>query len=616
MYVSAVNADSADRSSGRPTAGLGRPSLSIATIASPSIALDILLTVGIAVLIASPSLFTHQPFMSDYGNSYWLGWVESHSLAHTFAPTYFLQTDGNDGVFNPLFAYYGGPLWTIFGVANLATLGHYGIAFACVIALAAASAYGGSLWLARQCGVPGFWAHFVALVFPTSAYYVTNVYGRGDIAEFVATSSIPLAIASAAHLLRARRWTPLPVIAFLSSVVVLTGSHNITLLWGMVVAIIMAAGLLALLRPAWPSATRVAGVAGLGCIAVGVNAWYLVPDLLYSSNTNVAITLAKTDGWGAPFLNTPQLLFNPLRALSTTAAESTPALYVQLPIWFLAWACCAALIVFARSPWSRLRRTWGVLAALLVSLLIVTLSPLAWNSLPAALKYAQFPYRVGAYVDMVIAGLVMIGSIAVAATRSKAAIALRVGAVIVAAVSVALCTWQLWVPRTEPSRPPAYYADINEALASVNTLPVKTWYERMNYVDVTAPLREVAAGRFVAISPRLIHSDRFTGAVDLPPGLAPILTNIAGSPLVRIEGVRRVGRDPYGFVVVERKAPGSGPVHIVVEETPNVPLRLAWWLTVASLVGCVAIVILVTARARVTSKSDAHDRRRVATMSR
>jgi hypothetical protein len=215
----------------------------------------------------------------------------------------------------------------------------------------------------------------------------------------------------------------------------------------------------------------------------------------------------------------------------------------------------------------------------------------------------------GTYIDMVIAGLVMIGSIAVAATRTKAGIALRAGAVIVTAVSVALCMWQLWVPRTEPSRPPAFYADINEALASVNTLPTKSWYERMAYVDGTAPLREVAAGRYVAISPRLIHGDRFAGALELPPGRAPILTNIAGSPLVRIEGVRKVGRDPHGFVVVERKAPGSGPVHVIVEEATSVPLRLAWWLTVASLIACVAIVVLVTARARVTSKSDAHDRR-------
>jgi hypothetical protein len=62
----------------------------------------------------------------------------------------------------------------------------------------------------------------------SAPYYLTNLYGRGDIPEFFAVSMIPLVVASATHLVRAKSWTVGPTFLLIFSVVFFTGSHNIT----------------------------------------------------------------------------------------------------------------------------------------------------------------------------------------------------------------------------------------------------------------------------------------------------------------------------------------------------------------------------------------------------
>ena len=84
-------------------------------------------------------------------------------------------------------------------------------------------------------------------------------------------------------------------------------------------------------------------------------------------------------------------------------------------------------------------------------------------------------------------------------------------------------------------------------------------------------------------------------ARDLPlPGTAPVLINIAGGPyLVRIEGLRRVGRDPSGYTVVQRLKPGNGPVHVVVETAKGSAVRLGRWLSVAGLLGSLIVLVVL-----------------------
>src|ERR1700681_1968187 len=102
---------------------------------------------------------------------------------------------------------------------------------------AIAAAYGGVFWLARQLGVKGVLAHAPALVFVTSAYYATDLYGRGAWAEFMAVSMLPLMLAASLRLVRGR-WRLGPVACLVAASAVFSGSHNITLLWGSTLAVV------------------------------------------------------------------------------------------------------------------------------------------------------------------------------------------------------------------------------------------------------------------------------------------------------------------------------------------------------------------------------------------
>src|SRR5262249_31977796 len=131
----------------------------------------------------------------------------------------------------------GGTLFALTG-ALAALLGASTIlAFEVVTVAAIAAAYGGLFWLARQLGVRGLLAHAPAIVFVTSAYYVTNLYGRGAWSEFMAVSALPLVAAASLRLVRGRLSVG-PVACLVAASVVFSGSHNITLLWGTTLAVV------------------------------------------------------------------------------------------------------------------------------------------------------------------------------------------------------------------------------------------------------------------------------------------------------------------------------------------------------------------------------------------
>ena len=88
------------------------------------------------------------------------------------------------------------------------------------------TAYCGWTWLSIQAGLSGFAAYLPGAIAVTAPYAITDAYGRGDFAETVATSMIPLILASALSIFRADRLRAAPVAAFVFSVAILTGSHT------------------------------------------------------------------------------------------------------------------------------------------------------------------------------------------------------------------------------------------------------------------------------------------------------------------------------------------------------------------------------------------------------
>lgn len=162
---------------------------------------------AIVVVVAAPMLFTSSGFAVDFTNHLWLTWVAGHLLVQAGHPTYFLNAK-SVGVFYPWFAFYGGTLYMIVGGISELLGGHPILAYVGITTLAIAASYLGVVSIGRQLGLRGWMSHAPALTVVTSAYYITNLYGRGAWTEFMATAAIPPLVASGASLVRAPRWRP------------------------------------------------------------------------------------------------------------------------------------------------------------------------------------------------------------------------------------------------------------------------------------------------------------------------------------------------------------------------------------------------------------------------
>lgn len=507
-------------------------------------------------------LVTRDGFGLDYPNHVWLVWAQGQSIgAHGF-PAYFLNAPEAGGVFNPFFAFYGGTMYSAAGALSALLGGRAVLAYTLVSLACVGTAYAGLVWLARQLGARTWMAHAPAVAFVTSAYYVTLIYGRGAWSEFVAVSSLPLLAAAGLRVARARRFELGPSLALWVAAVWWSGTHNITLAWGFAVfALLLVALFLARVRlVVW----RVAVLVGLGA---SVNAWFLVPDLLYASQT--MISAVSEFSWNATRdFNTPYALFDPLRHVPLTSGN--PALYVQAPVWLLVWALVAIGLLRARMP-STWRRATAAVAIVLAVLLALILVEALWIFVPGTLQMIQTPFRLNTYVALLVGGLLIAAVLAVEAAGGRA---LRVALGAVIAVSVGLCVWQLWVPETHS---PAHYDDVREALVSPTVTP-RTWYDPGAYLDRAAAVVAAPGGRHLDFDPAAMGGNRVTVTVTPPPGLEPFTSNFGASPkLVRLEGLERVGRDRDGYAVLRRPADApSGPVRVTLESTgPALTLGLA-----------------------------------------
>jgi len=576
--------------------------------------MDLAIATFAVLLIASPLLFTSDGFAPDFTSSMWLVGYQQHVIAAHLHPTLFMQTQ-QLGVFYPLFAFYGGTLFALTGALAVVLGGSTILAFEAVTVAAMAAAYGGLFWLARQLGVKGVMAHAPALVFVTSAYYISALYGKGAWVEFLAVSMFPLVLAASLRLVRGP-WRVGPVACLVAAGVVFTGSHNITLLW----ASALAAGALVcywLLSGAsrklpW---RRMFAVAGLLALCVGLNGWFLLPDLSYAHDTNIS---SVTIPWSATFaFNSFSEIFDPLRTQPNGSA--VPGLYVQAPVIALIWG-----LLMAPLSW-RYRRLWaGVATALIVlgCLLWLIMSSGAWSSLPTVFQQAQFAHRLQTYVALACASLVLLGALALTrraqsgrATRLDRALALGLGLAV--AFGVALCASQLWTSKTHIDYPGvSSYSNRADALRGPPTLLPQSWNAGTDYGDRTLPV--IATTEQFTFSPAAVVDDRLAGPGPFPSGLAPFATNISGGPyLVHVGGgVRVVGRTPSqrgcetgcwegGDLVLQRTTAGSQPVPVELRAQLSTPVVLGRITTAASAVLFLALALAATVRRR-RRRSAAH----------
>lgn len=537
---------------------------------------------ALAVLfIASPLLFTRDGFSPDFTNELWLSAYQQHVISAHLLPTLYTQTQ--QVVFNPFFAFYGATLFAITGGLGALLGGSTVLAFEIMTVAAIAAAYGGLFWLGRQLGVRGIAAHAPAIVFVTSAYYITNLYGRGAWTELMATSMLPLVIASALRIVRGPPRVA-PAVCLVAASVVFSGSHNITLLLGVTVtALALALYWVLSGRSRDLPWRRMAAAAGLFALGVGLNGWFLVPDVSFSHDTLISTDIIP---WSATSVyNSAGLIFNPLRAAPPN--PEAPALYLQIPVIALAWGLFAIPLV-----WRYRRLRAGVITALaiVIGLLVVIMSEGVYSRLPQLFQEIQFPYRLHTYVVLGCAALVLLGTLALTrrARSGRATGAdrvLRAGLGLAVAFGVALCAWQMWVPNTHTNIEGWYhsFADRSEALASVPPAMPGSWNARNNYGDRTLPV--VSTERQITLNPStLVNSDRVAGRGLFPPGLQPFATNISGGPyFVHVGGgVHIVGRTAGGTLVLARNKNGSGAIPFEVSPELSGPVVLGRAVTIAA----------------------------------
>jgi hypothetical protein len=546
-------------------------------------------------------LFTRNGFNLDLTNNLWLGSVQRYGTLHGVFPSYFTNT-AQDGIFNPMYAFYGGSIYAVLGALAFLFGGNVVIAQEILTLMAMGAAYGGIYWACRTAGLSLFYSHVPSMAFVTSAYYITDLYGRGDWLEFLAISSIPLVVAGALVRFARGHWTPRSLFLFAAAVFVFTGAHNITLLWGTLFLAVAALTVLLLCGKGTLSWSSIASVALVALLASLVNGWALVPNLLYASNT-AATLVSRVNTF---FFDTWTLVLSPLRLVPKQS--TTPALFVQAPFWFVAWSVFGGMGLFLAGRRTRpLVGPWlSGLTLLAVTLGVVMAKPL-WLVMPKPLVFIQFPYRLSAYVALSAAMLTAATLLMLQSEERRRSVilpGLRISLVLAVSLSFVSCVWQLWIPNTASRA--AVYSNRSDAITPPSEVP-RSWYELLQYSDRSAPVVRVPPGREVSFSPLLVQRDgsSLRARVVVPKGTAPFLTNVVAGPyLAEIGGgIERVGRSTGGYTVVRRKVPGQGAVEVVIETAPSIGVVLGRILSVVSILLLLLILSIV---ARTNKKVSIH----------
>jgi hypothetical protein len=535
----------------------------------------------IAVLVR-PMVFGRTFVGWDWYSHEWYIWHQAGSLKANLLPSFFAHNP--NALFNPHFAFYGGTLYTLAGALTVLT-GDPNAAMVIVFSLGIAAAYGGWYWLGRQAGLTARVAHIPAVLFVTAPYYLAMIYASGAFAEFTAVSMVPLMLASAFAVLRADRLQAAAGALLAVSVTIFTGSHNLTLLWGATLLVLIVGVLFAAVPGLRRTVTRrgLLRVAGVAVPAVMVNAWFLLPDIAYQSQTFIAnhTAIAEGDLKRTLILVRPSHLFSLGRG---TAWNEVPHHALQLPVLALAW--CLVALAIARAAW---RSSWFRAVAILL-IAITTLVgmmesfSLLWG-LPRPYNNLQFSYRLESYILLAFSGAV-IGALVLVGRRR----ALLWSLAAVACFSIGGAVWQ--IRQEAPSKDPRWtharpYHPKEFVLGS------------MDYIDHGLPVFNPDPQLATAKFPDAERGDKAEVVVNAAPG-DYVRTNIVTLPkLVTLEGGRFVGREPTGQAFVQLGSDAvPGAAKLTIRAARPWPVVGGWVLTLLGLAGLAANAVVVGRRSR------------------
>jgi membrane protein YdbS with pleckstrin-like domain len=531
-----------------------------------------------------PLLFTGDTFSNDWPNHWWLIWEQGLDLGALHEPSYYLQS--TLGAFYPYYAFYGGTFYAIAGAISKLISPEAAAVAAYLGALSAS--YLGWTWLARLAGVRGWRIQLPGAIAVTAPLAVTNLYGRGGIPEVVATAMLPLVAAAGTNFAREPRVRLRDAIAFVGALVILTGTHTLTLVWGVSFLALVGAILVACnWRFAVDRLMRLFGLACLAVLALCVNAWILGPLLLYRGR----LIEQEPD----PISQTGYTDVGNLFGLLRNAADLDPVVHADinaaLPVLALLWAVVCG-ILFWRLIGPRSKALALSLAGLLVALVVLILSPSLIESLPEQVRYIQFPYRITTYANLCVVGCATLVLAALERAGSRA----RLPVALLAAVAL----FSLGISIVQNAEVRSWLGSRDEALASAAS-PPPVWYANLQFADGSAPIVKPTLPKPLLVP--VEEGIRDSYRVIYPPGPAGTArTNIAtGTYLVDVDGAVPVGRSEAGQMVVRLAASPDRPrvVTVAAEEGPAV--TASHWISILALLLCgggAAAVLLVRHRRR------------------
>lgn len=502
--------------------------------------------------------------------------MQGLNISALHEPSIYLQS--TLGAFYPYYAFYGGTFYAATGA--VADVFSTSVAVCLAYAGAIAANYLGWTWVARQAGVRGWRSQLPGMIAVTAPIAVTNLYGRGGIPEVIGTSMLPLVAAAAIALVREPRLRLRDMAAFVVGLVFLTGSHALSMVWGLALLAVLAALLVACY---WPfvkeRAMRLLAVAWLAVLAGCINAWMLGPTLAFHTKT----IENEPDPLSQEAFTDTHHLFSILR----DAPDLYPVIHgdinAQLPVLALLWALGTALVAW-RFASARSRALGIGLATALVALVALILHPALIGDLPELLRYVQFPYRILTYVDFCVVGMV---TLALAwlerRERSPASDAAVAALAVIAAFNLAISVAQNFEVRS-------WLSGRGEATAS-SVAPPPSWYAFIQFGDGEGPIVQPTLSEPLNVP--VEEGIRDSYRVEYPPGPAgTVQTNIDTGPyLVDVAGATPVGRSEAGQMVVRLPASPDRPRTVVVSGEDGATVVVSRWVSVVATLGALLAAI-------------------------
>ncbi len=541
-----------------------------------------------------PMLFTDAIQGGDWLQGLWSVWSQSLSIQANHVPSYFISIPS--GVLYPLYAFYGGTIFVLTGALALLPGSSPHTAYVFTFILGFAAAFGGWYWLARMSGIARWLAVLPGTIFITSSYYMTAVYARGDWPEFLAISSVPLMLAAGYSVFRAERLRIGPALALTTSSLLFTGSHNLTLLWGTSILTIFLLALIVLVPETRRqiSLRRVLRLAALILPAALLNAWFLLPDIVYQSHTNIA---EHFEEWRrALHFTVDSVSAKNLFALSRLPAglpARTPDVF-SLPVLAIAWV----LLSFPLLAWRRWSELWVRLLALssaaAVGVGVMMTHTDLILALPRPYTMLQFSHRLEGFVLMGLSGAILAGLVlgkALTGPRRMWQLALLP----IAAFSVFSALQQVGTYGRSSTLEATKLASFTPQIGDYLNIHLRSFGEAKGMTKIKFP-----SG--------VLHGNRTSVTVHLSPGQL-IDTNLyTYSNMVHVAGAKMLGIDDEGFAVLKvgpaRLTRPAGARRALQTETISLspasplPIALGRIITLGAALALIARFALLVGRSR------------------